>query len=90
MKKREKQMKEDLQGEREKRKRAESNIEKYKKRLQEMKAFQQTVQCFMHHSKGAPNTVSPLVAAKSDISTKPSTVNDERQPVPSFLKALSY
>ena len=27
---------------------------------------------------------------KSDNSTKPSTVNEEKEPIPSFLKALSY
>jgi len=39
MKKREKHLKEELSNEKDKRRRAEHNIEKYKSRLSEMKAF---------------------------------------------------
>lgn len=56
-----------------------------------MKAFQNTVQNFMHHSK---NTYSPNLISgsqlKCDASTKPSTLNEEHEPVPSFLKALNF
>lgn len=48
-----------------------------------MKAFQNTVQ--MHHSNNVLTKQS-----KSDQSTKNSTLNEEKEPVPSFLKALNF
>jgi hypothetical protein len=60
LKKVESHLKDELVAERERRKRAELKNKIYKKRLQEMKAFQNTVQNFMHHSKNtySPNLVS--------------------------------
>jgi hypothetical protein len=43
----------------------------------------------MHNSKVGPQTMG-IHNVKSDTSTKPSTANEEREPIPSFIKALAY
>jgi hypothetical protein len=47
---------------------------------------------FVNYSKynGITNSNNALTAnQKSNISTKPSTLNEEKEPMPSFLKALN-
>lgn len=43
----------------------------------------------MHHSR-VTNSYINFSDGYSNASTKPSTCNDEKEPVPSFLKVLSY
>ena len=72
-------MRDELGVEKEKVRRLEDKVRIYKRKIKEMQAFHETVKNFMHKS------------VEDDRSTKNSTNqlgwNEEREPVPSFLKA---
>lgn len=55
----------------------------------EMRAFQTTMQSFVHNTKSVGYANSNNANLKSNISTKPCTLDEEKEPMPSFLKAIN-
>ena len=89
MRTQETQLKDELATEHERRVKAELKGDFLVRKIREMEAFQHTVHSFMDNSEKQSLTNNQYTLQHT-VSTKNSTVPQEKEPMPSFIKALQH